>query len=67
MAEGADQSGLSMWMGEQLQYFSALPTPLLVFLVSFIIAFMTEILTNITAATVLIPILRELVSYQDVI
>ncbi|RXG51843.1 Solute carrier family 13 member 2, partial [Armadillidium vulgare] len=60
MAEGASASGLSTWLQAQLQVLEILPKQAIVFLVCFITTFLTEIITNITAASVLLPVLKDM-------
>ncbi|RXG56914.1 Solute carrier family 13 member 3 [Armadillidium vulgare] len=60
MAEGASASGLSTWMQVQLQVLEVLPKQAIVFLVCLITTFLTEIITNITAASILLPVLRDM-------
>ncbi|KAB7499344.1 Solute carrier family 13 member 2 [Armadillidium nasatum] len=60
MAEGAAASGLSTWMQVQLQVLEVLPKQAIVFLVCLITTFLTEIITNITAASILLPVLRDM-------
>ncbi|KAB7499343.1 putative transporter [Armadillidium nasatum] len=60
MAEGASASGLSNWLRLQLQSLQVLPGPAIVFLVCLITTFLTEIISNITAASILLPVLKDM-------
>ena len=62
MGEASDASGLSTWMGDQLQAFDVLPKGAIVFIMSLLTAMLTEVTSNTAAASILMPVLRELVS-----
>ncbi|XP_047739774.1 solute carrier family 13 member 5 isoform X2 [Hyalella azteca] len=60
MAEGASKSGLSVWIGLQLQSFSILPHAVIVILVATSASFLTEMVSNMTAANIFLPVARDL-------
>lgn len=64
MAAGAKQSGLSKWLGEQLYIFKDAHIVLIIFAVTFMTAMLTEVASNTATASILLPVLNELVSYE---
>ncbi|KAF2352248.1 Imidazolonepropionase [Trinorchestia longiramus] len=60
MAEGALKSGLSLWLGQQLQYFAVLPHSAIVFLIVTFATFLTEVVSNMTTANIFLPVVRDL-------
>ncbi|KAA0189199.1 hypothetical protein HAZT_HAZT002838 [Hyalella azteca] len=60
MAEGAAKSGLSVWIGHQLQYFAVLPHSVIVVLIVTFAAFLTEVVSNMTTANIFLPVVRDL-------
>lgn len=62
MAEASKESGLSVWLGEQLQYFDVMPKEAIVFIVCLMTAMLTEVASNTATASILLPVLKELVS-----
>jgi len=62
MAKGAAKSGLSVWIGEQLTYFDALPHFAIVLIIVTFAAFLTEVVSNMTTANIFLPVVRDLVS-----
>ena len=63
MAKAAKASNLSYYLGQKLTYLGALPSPLIVFLVSILTAMVTEVASNTATASIIIPILMELASF----
>ncbi|XP_018018962.1 solute carrier family 13 member 5 isoform X2 [Hyalella azteca] len=60
IAEAADASGLSLWLGDQLQALEVLPEALIVFLVCLMTAMVTEVASNTATASILMPVLKEM-------
>ncbi|XP_037784344.1 solute carrier family 13 member 5-like isoform X2 [Penaeus monodon] len=60
VAEAAKVSGLSLWLGHQLQYFAVMPKELIVFIVCLITAMLTEVASNTATASVLLPVIKDL-------
>lgn len=60
LAEAAKQSHLSDWLGSQLRVLGTLPHPVIAFLVSVIMASVTEVMSNIATTTLFLPVLRDL-------
>ena len=65
MSNGAKKSGLSAWIGQSLKTFGTLPPYALLGLICGLIAFLTEIASNTATATLVLPILLELVSFTS--
>lgn len=61
MAEGSTESGMSEWIKHQLQGLEVLPGQVIVLLVCIISSFLTEIVSNATAASILIPVVKDMV------
>lgn len=57
LAAGFERSGLSRWVGDQLQFFAALPLPMFIVLVVAMIVMLTEFASNTASAAMSIPIL----------
>ena len=55
------KSGLSCWIGEQLLGLQQLPHPLIVFIVTVIVAVVTEVISNVATTTLFLPVLASLV------
>jgi len=53
-------SGLSATLGESLRPLAAYPAPLLVFSISLLVTFLTEVTSNTATTTVVLPILADL-------
>ena len=62
LATGAQQSGLSQWIGRKLQNLQHLSAGGIAFLITIIITTVTEVMSNIATTTLFLPILAELVS-----
>jgi sodium-dependent dicarboxylate transporter 2/3/5 len=57
-------SGLSAWVGQKLQALGVLPTPVIVLLISTIIAVLTEVTSNTATASLMLTIVAELVNIK---
>ncbi len=57
LAMGMQNSQLSQWIGEQLQFFSTIPLPLMLLGIALTITFLTEITSNTATTQVMLPIL----------
>jgi len=64
ISDGAEKSGLSAWIGEQLTGLQDLPRPLILLIVMVITAGITEVCSNVATANVLLPIFIVLVSHE---
>ena len=55
------ESGLSDWIGDKLVLFGSVPREVIALSVSFLVASLTEVISNVATATLFLPILRSLV------
>jgi sodium-dependent dicarboxylate transporter 2/3/5 len=60
LASGFKASGLSLWLGEQLEGLGSLPPLLIVVCICMLITFLTELTSNTATAQILLPILATL-------
>lgn len=60
MAEATNVSGLSRWMGHHLSSFGFLSPQYIILVVSVIVAFITEVVSNSATATIFLPIMAQL-------
>lgn len=60
LASGFSESGLSMWFGEQLKWTSAYSPLLIVFIITLLMSFLTELTSNTATTEMLLPILAGL-------
>ena len=58
------ESGLSTWVGTQLAHLDAIPSFAIVICVCVMITTFTEFTSNVATATIFLPILAFLVSFQ---
>ena len=63
LATGAQQSGLSQWIGGKLHNLQHLSAGGIAFLITIIITTVTEVMSNVATTTLFLPILAELVSF----
>jgi sodium-dependent dicarboxylate transporter 2/3/5 len=62
MAEASEKSGLNEWLGTLLANLQGIPPVALVFIVTIMTAMITEVASNTATATILMPVLNDLVS-----
>ncbi|CAL1290950.1 unnamed protein product [Larinioides sclopetarius] len=60
VAQGTQKSGLTTWLGAQMTQLSFLSPPVLQFLLCAITAGLTEIISNSTVATILLPVVNQM-------
>ncbi|XP_076472990.1 Na(+)/citrate cotransporter-like [Babylonia areolata] len=60
LARAAQESGLSLWLGQKLAVFGALDPWLMLLIVCYIVTFVTEVTSNTAIATIMMPILAQL-------
>lgn len=60
LAEGFQQSGLTVWIGEQLGFLEAVHWVVLAFTVALLTIFLTEVTSNTATASMLLPIVAGL-------
>jgi len=57
LAYGMQSSGLSAWIGDQLQFLGDVPLPVMMLSIALVIVFLTEITSNTATTQVMLPIL----------
>jgi sodium-dependent dicarboxylate transporter 2/3/5 len=57
LANGFRDSGLSLWLGTQLQGVSALPPIMIILLISLVVTFLTELTSNTATTEMILPVL----------
>ena len=62
MAKGCEESGLSVWIGNKLATLSNLPKPLITVIMCCITLVMTELTSNTATCTILLPVIKQMVS-----
>ncbi len=69
LAMGMQGSGLSLWIGEQLSFLSAIPLPLMLLGIAMVIIFLTEFTSNTATTQVMLPVLAgvAIATEQDII
>lgn len=69
LAMGMTNSGLSLWVGEQLSFLAVVPLPLMLLGIAAVIIFLTEITSNTATTQVMLPVLAgvALATGQDLI
>ncbi|XP_070279916.1 solute carrier family 13 member 1 isoform X2 [Myotis yumanensis] len=60
LADGCEASGLSMWIGNKLSPLGSLPVWVIILLSSLLVTSLTEVASNATTITLLLPILAPL-------
>lgn len=66
ISDGAQVSGLSEWVGQQLEGLSSLPHPVLLFIILLIVSVLTEFTSNSGTVSLLTPILFSLSRRLDI-
>ena len=60
LATGFKVSGLSQWVGEQMSFLSGMPLVVIIFMISILVMFLTELTSNTATTEMLLPILAGL-------
>ena len=60
IASGFSSSGLAAWIGNEMQYLSGLNLIVILFVVTAVVNFLTEITSNVATASILLPILASI-------
>ncbi|PSN33759.1 Protein I'm not dead yet [Blattella germanica] len=60
MAAGSSESGLSTYLGEELQYLKVLPEWLILIIVATATTFLTEVSSNTAVANIILPVLGHM-------
>ena len=66
LAKGIEQSGLSQWLGDQLQALGVLPLPVFLLLMCLGICFVGELTSNTATTQIVLPILAAIAVTIDV-
>ncbi|EDV21875.1 uncharacterized protein TRIADDRAFT_12696, partial [Trichoplax adhaerens] len=66
LAKACELSGLSNWLGQQMNVFSSLAPFLVQLLICIIICFLTEIMSNTATATIFLPLVGQLAQSMNV-
>lgn len=66
ISDGANQSGLSAWLGSELMGLQNLSHPLILFILLITLVSFTEVMSNAATVSLLTPILVALVSLKKV-
>lgn len=66
LAQGFQDSGLALWIGNQFELLKVLPTFLLILLLILAVNFLTEITSNLATTAMLLPILAPMALSIDI-
>lgn len=66
LAFGMQHSGASAWLGGQMDFFTALPLPLMMLGIALVMTFLTEITSNTAITQVMLPILAAASLSNDI-
>ena len=66
LAKGFDSSGLAVWIGNQMNFFSDIPLIILLLVLIAMVNFLTEITSNLATTAMLLPVLVALANTIDV-
>jgi sodium-dependent dicarboxylate transporter 2/3/5 len=66
LAKGFDDSGLALWLGNQMTAFGAFPTIILILLLITAVNFLTEITSNLATTAMLLPVLAPMALTIDI-
>lgn len=66
LAKACEESGLSLWLSCQLAGLKVIPNAAIVFIISTMLTFLTEITSNTATATILLPVLASLAQSIEV-
>ena len=56
LAKGFEASGLSVWIGEQMQFGDRFPISLALLVIILLMSFLTELTSNVASTTILLPV-----------
>ncbi len=65
LAMGMNNSGLSLWVGEQLSFLDSVPLPIMLLGIALTITFLTEITSNTATTQVMLPVLAAVALAGD--
>lgn len=66
LAKGFDSSGLAVWIGSQMNFFSDIPLIILLLVLIAMVNFLTEITSNLATTAMLLPVLVALANTIDI-
>ena len=66
LAKGFDSSGLAIWIGNQMNFFSDIPLIILLLVLIAMVNFLTEITSNLATTAMLLPVLVALANTIDI-
>ena len=66
LAKGFDTSGLAIWIGNKMTFFSAIPLLIILLTLITMVNFLTEITSNLATTAMLLPILVALADTIDI-
>tara|TARA_B000000437_G_C11649335_1_gene306917 strand:- start:78 stop:1139 length:1062 start_codon:yes stop_codon:yes gene_type:complete len=66
LAKGFDTSGLAIWIGNQMTFFSAIPLIIILLTLIAMVNFLTEITSNLATTAMLLPVLVALADTIDI-
>jgi len=66
LAKGFDSSGLAVWIGNQMNFFSDIPLIILILVLIAMVNFLTEITSNLATTAMLLPVLVALANTIDI-
>ena len=66
LAKGFDSSGLAVWIGNQMNFFSDIPLIILLLVLIAMVNFLTEITSNLATTAMLLPVLVALANTIDI-
>ena len=66
LAKGFDSSGLAVWIGNQMNFFSDIPLIILLLALIAMVNFLTEITSNLATTAMLLPVLVALANTIDI-
>ena len=66
LAKGFDASGLAIWIGNQMTFFSAIPLIIILLTLIAMVNFLTEITSNLATTAMLLPVLVALADTIDI-
>lgn len=66
LAKGFDSSGLAIWIGNQMNFFSDIPLIILLLVLIAMVNFLTEITSNLATTAMLLPVLVALANNIDI-
>jgi sodium-dependent dicarboxylate transporter 2/3/5 len=66
LAKGFDSSGLAVWIGSQMNFFSDIPLIIILLVLIAMVNFLTEITSNLATTAMLLPVLVALANTIDI-